>query len=889
MMLSLKAILLVFMGLYYLTATATNTSDAVSVAATPKWVLFWCLSDVGPGETLMCGVGLPHGSGDTHESNLTLRIAPFAGTALNTTAMLSPSNDAVTAVIPASAPAGSYSVQLFRSGSDTPLSDAYTVNAPELWWAQGDRGETATAGGWVRLFGRNLVLPTSRASTDQTDCGAACKLDSITRAMVQAGTAGDWDRVATLATNAGRLAARQRDAVDRAVPAPSTTLTLTDSDGRALVLHARGDTLSAFSAEFAVPNGTRPGNYSISLSNGHSTTKLSWFKSEVQPAKSIVEIVSPPASSPPRVVRVSDFGCRGGMQRKDPANPTRATAVDCTAAVSRALAAAAASSPPSTVLLGPGRWYVQPPLLIPDGVTLSGHSMSATALYFSQVSINGSFSKPVGIPALIGPADGEASNRSTVSFSVTDMAIYALSFYSTVINISANTANVAVQRVRIRANAFVNRNGGSRKVPWQDTVGANGPPVISLQGHGAQVTDCDIYATWIAIQSRGHYGPTSPAHSARFALIRNNTIWNGGACFWADQAKEVIFEGNRCSGVSPMSGGNGIMTYGGGYAQHVFWGGNSIRHVWGNDREVMTFDNRGNQYFGTVSSVSADGTNVSTYGRGAAFGNGNGYDVRGGALVVLNGTGAGQIRRILDFRMEDALNGSGWFTLDAPLDVPLRTSPSPVAAAADGASLIACVPFRGRSIFHANTFEDAGAHQLYGIGLDTVVAHNTAARFGGFLAWGQGRRGGYPPHTAFFANPNVRNEWVGNRVVEGLRADHQGGPINVSRSFGDASSVSGNSFVVVTAWAPSWTRGCENLGSPFASVTCRGMNRLLAFRRNVVGSNGGFQIGASTDVVLEGNRVHNTPAQSVGLNSTQSAFQISAGALGCVARANVED
>ena len=147
MMLSLKAILLVFMGLYYLTATATNTSDAVSVAATPKWVLFWCLSDVGPGETLMCGVGLPHGSGDTHESNLTLRIAPFAGTALNTTAMLSPSNDAVTAVIPASAPAGSYSVQLFRSGSDTPLSDAYTVNAPELWWAQGDRGETATAGG----------------------------------------------------------------------------------------------------------------------------------------------------------------------------------------------------------------------------------------------------------------------------------------------------------------------------------------------------------------------------------------------------------------------------------------------------------------------------------------------------------------------------------------------------------------------------------------------------------------------------------------------------------------------------------------------------------------------------------------------------------------------
>lgn len=72
------------------------------------------------------------------------------------------------------------------------------------------------------------------------------------------------------------------------------------------------------------------------------------------------------------------------------------------------------------------------------------------------------------------------------------------------------------------------------------------------------------------------------------ALIRNNTIENGGACFWADQAKQVIFEDNLCSGISQMSGGNGIMTYGGGFAQHVWWGGNTIQNVWGNDREVPT-------------------------------------------------------------------------------------------------------------------------------------------------------------------------------------------------------------------------------------------------------------------------------------------------------------
>jgi hypothetical protein len=77
--------------------------------------------------------------------------------------------------------------------------------------------------------------------------------------------------------------------------------------------------------------------------------------------------------------------------------------------------------------------------------------------------------------------------------------------------------------------------------------------------------------------------------------------------------------------------------YGGGYAQHVFWGQNTIRNVWGNDREVMTFDNRGNQFFGPVASVGSGGTNITTSGRGATTGNGNGYDVRGGALVVING------------------------------------------------------------------------------------------------------------------------------------------------------------------------------------------------------------------------------------------------------------
>ena len=554
-----------------------------AVAVPPPAALFWCVADVRPGETLLCALGqrlgqrLPIGTG-----NLALRIAPSgnATTALEAAATLSPSGDAVSAVVPAVAPAGAYVVQLLGDdGSE--LSETFLVNAPELWWAQGDRGAAASAGGWIRLFGRGLTLP--RDERERERCNVPCELDGVVHALVQAREQEDvdWRLVASLAAQAERLATTQRllqqQEESRGGGCGATTLNITaDAPGsHSIVLQASARRLSTFSAEFVVPVATPPGNYSVSLSNGQAATGLSWFLSPQQPARNVIEIRAARQQST-RTFHVVDYGCAGGINRTNPKDLTSAEPVDCTAAINRALVAAAQHSPaPSTVLFGPGRWYLQPPLRLPDGVTIAGDSISTTALYFAQVSVNTSFANPpAGMPALIGPTEspaaaaaaavGDGTRTSTTSFGIRDMCIYALSYYSTVINISASTSGVAVRRTRIRANAFNGRNGGTRRVPWQDTIGANGPPVILLQGTSSEIVDCDIYATWLAIASHGHYGPSSPAHSSRFTLIRNNTIWNGGACFWADQAKEVIFEGNTCSGISPMSGGNGIMTYGGG-------------------------------------------------------------------------------------------------------------------------------------------------------------------------------------------------------------------------------------------------------------------------------------------------------------------------------------
>ena len=285
----------------------------------------------------------------------------------------------------------------------------------------------------------------------------------------------------------------------------------------------------------------------------------------------------------------------------------------------------------------------------------------------------------------------------------------------------------------------------------------------------------------------------------------------------------------------------------------------------------------------------------------------------GGACIIVNGTGAGQYRRILSYSMPADGSGPGWFQLDSAFDTPpmLASDYHTVGAAARSASpsFLSCVPFRGRMIFHQNHFKDTGAFNFYGISVDNIVAENTAERFQGYEIWGQWRMGGVPTNKTSmrpFIQMTLRNELIGNRVLEGLTADHKEGKfINGSTSgdhsesfhtnhqrmlHGDPVSPKGlfgsplangapNSFVIKATM-----KGCGTHGD--GPLSCAGLARLITMRRNVLESNGGMQIGASTDCMVEGTWIANTPPQSLGLKDGQSPIQVSKGVVGFVARDN---
>ena len=71
-----------------------------------------------------------------------------------------------------------------------------------------------------------------------------------------------------------------------------------------------------------------------------------------------------------------------------------------------------------------------------------------------------------------------------------------------------------------------------------------------------------------------------------------------------------------------------------------------------------------------------------------------GWPTTGGFLLVMTGTGAGQVRRIV----QEPANGTRW-VLDAPLG-PVDFGP--------GGSLVEIAPYRGRNVFQSNTFRDVG-------------------------------------------------------------------------------------------------------------------------------------------------------------------------------------
>ena len=253
------------------------------------------------------------------------------------------------------------------------------------------------------------------------------------------------------------------------------------------------------------------------------------------------------------------------------------------------------------------------------------------------------------------------------------------------------------------------RGHAGRLANW--TAGANNiGAVIMLEGaSNVEISDCDLTCTqWCIKAGSITWLPLSgdkpivtrdgpPPH--HLTIVRN-VMRNADVGIALAGVGQSIVEHNHLMG--SVLGGGALYP---SSVHQIYFGHNRNENHWSGDRETMTFDgNGGGVYYGPVAASAAGSVHVTL--PTAHVGGG------GEVLVVLNGTGMGQIHPV-----------ESW---DATSRTYTLTTPLAVALGAD--SWVQALSYQARNIFAANTFADNGAFQIYGSGLELVAWGNVARR-----------------------------------------------------------------------------------------------------------------------------------------------------------------
>jgi hypothetical protein len=148
-------------------AAAENDQPAGKNAPDTSPLTFWVSQPVKPGQAVMlrgAGYGpdaavLAARLADGEPGSPLQAVAPQAPT--RKIKPLQATDSVLQFVIPENTPEGVYACAIRANGQTGPVS---LVNAPDVWFIQGDCGDTASPGGWIGVFGTCISIPSGQAA-----------------------------------------------------------------------------------------------------------------------------------------------------------------------------------------------------------------------------------------------------------------------------------------------------------------------------------------------------------------------------------------------------------------------------------------------------------------------------------------------------------------------------------------------------------------------------------------------------------------------------------------------------------------------------------------------------------------------------------------------------
>eukprot|EP01046_Picozoa_sp_COSAG06_P020567 COSAG06_NODE_1510_length_9237_cov_9.498140_5_plen_431_part_00 len=181
------------------------------------------------------------------------------------------------------------------------------LNLPDPWWWQGDVGNSSTAGGWLRVFGRSISNPGTRSASDPTTSADVTSTVDLKRELDELLAEGDFDGASEL------LARMQVEAsVLRGVTA-ATKLRLTPKASGSPPILITATNASEYDAWFDLPASLPTGDYAAEITNGLSTTSCGTW----QPLEMFLRPSPGPCGQPATAVKcdAQPYPCPGHQGR----------------------------------------------------------------------------------------------------------------------------------------------------------------------------------------------------------------------------------------------------------------------------------------------------------------------------------------------------------------------------------------------------------------------------------------------------------------------------------------------------------------------------------------------------------------------------------------------
>ena len=518
-------------------------------------------------------------------------------------------------VLPKELPAG---VVCFRIQVDGAFSELQKLNAPKVWWIQGDQVESATPGGWIRLFGLNLGLK------------KGAKL---------------------ILRNEGISVPLRLIAVDE------------------------------FNFRAEVPDTVSVGRYRVEFESGEGITGENVMAGKVEIVTSPKQLnkvynVTDFGSKPGQPDAIQYYT---GMKALDQVDSTESIQKALNAAGKSGggvvyfprgiyVLSKGVEVPAGVILRGAGRGQTalswvddQLPREKEDLVKLMWGSLLFKPIPDPQNAAH---------PYLI---------RGPGHFGVEDLAIYAVNHRAGILSDFPDTApgagHVKIHRVLMRLNRFINVQRTGRHYAdaeeaflrrWKDEPkgGANCQGAIHLSGPNLEVVDCDIYSSMSAMIFNGASG-----------VIARNRIAGTGRSWtvMGRKTRKLIFEENLCLdggicllNVHVTASHEGKLGDASNFSRELYCARNSIEDCYVLDRDggfVSDFHSPLGVYTGWAKQ--SEGTKATL----ASSMQGDDLSSKwAGAMVsVLDGKGAGQVRWMKSLAGNEVV-------VDEPWQVPLDGS-----------------------------------------------------------------------------------------------------------------------------------------------------------------------------------------------------------------------